>query len=380
MALGLGVRRRADSGGIAYFQGERGLAILLVVLFHAYARWPTLYPYGDAYSDVPLVRFGDLGVAVFFMISGYFVRPSLARYGGIAAFLARRWLRLFPAMLAGSLLVYLSAPGFPERPAGAPELLSLLPGLTGVEPSWWSGVLQHRIPPLEVAFWALYVEVKFYVFAACVYYGAGRKALLPALGGVFLVAAISKAMERYGGGLPIPGVALILKTLSFEYFGWFAAGVALNCFQETHRRRWLGLGVGFAVLSAATFSGLQGPRFLAACLVALVFVAAPLAPWLQNALRNRVLCFFGFISYPLYLIHENLMVASIVKLAPLEAVCPPYLIPLIPIAVLTALAYGLAAVVEPALRAGIVAVWPGLSPAPMNGTMNGDSPSGRPPC
>ena len=54
---------------IAYLDGLRGVAIAMVLLFHAYVRWPELVPYGNAYSGRPWVAYGWLGVQLFFMIS-----------------------------------------------------------------------------------------------------------------------------------------------------------------------------------------------------------------------------------------------------------------------------------------------------------------------
>src|SRR3982750_4409760 len=112
---------------LQFLDGLRGVAISLVVLFHAFARWPDLVGTRDATSS--LFVEGRLGVQLFFLISGYVIFMSLERTSGVLDFLWRRWLRLFPAMLAVSVLVFVTAPLF-NRPAGQPVLRDLLPGLT----------------------------------------------------------------------------------------------------------------------------------------------------------------------------------------------------------------------------------------------------------
>ncbi|NRB64450.1 MAG: acyltransferase family protein, partial [Saprospiraceae bacterium] len=53
-----------------FLDGLRGVAILLVIAFHAYSRWPHFVPYGDAYQNFPLFKLGWGGVELFFLISG----------------------------------------------------------------------------------------------------------------------------------------------------------------------------------------------------------------------------------------------------------------------------------------------------------------------
>jgi peptidoglycan/LPS O-acetylase OafA/YrhL len=43
---------------IHFLDGFRGLAILLVVIFHAYAQWPEHYPYGSDYANIPVIKLG----------------------------------------------------------------------------------------------------------------------------------------------------------------------------------------------------------------------------------------------------------------------------------------------------------------------------------
>jgi len=121
---------------IKYLDGLRGIAILLVLFYHAYSRWIAIVPYGDQYADFPLFKFGWLGVQLFFLISGFVIFMPLDKTANFKSFIYKRWLRLFPAMLLGSILIYVSVPFFLNRPNGIPDLINLLPGLTFIDPSW----------------------------------------------------------------------------------------------------------------------------------------------------------------------------------------------------------------------------------------------------
>ncbi|WP_233592547.1 hypothetical protein [Erwinia psidii] len=51
---------------IQHLDGMRGLAILLVIGFHAWARWPEKLHYVNMTKHFPLFEFGYLGVPLFF--------------------------------------------------------------------------------------------------------------------------------------------------------------------------------------------------------------------------------------------------------------------------------------------------------------------------
>ncbi len=154
---------------IEFLDGLRGLAVLLVILFHSYARWPELVPYGSTFSDIMLFSYGWLGVQLFFLISGFVIFMTLDRCTNLSEFFARRWLRLFPAMLICSLFIWYTAPLFPERPAGLPTIDQLIPGLTFVDPQWLQRFGIHA-KPIEGAFWSLFIEAQFYVVAGASYF------------------------------------------------------------------------------------------------------------------------------------------------------------------------------------------------------------------
>jgi peptidoglycan/LPS O-acetylase OafA/YrhL len=70
----------------------------------------------------------------------------------------------------------------------------------------------------------------------------------------------------------------------------------------------------------------------------------------QLALSNRILVFVGFISYPLYLIHENMMVAMIVKIGRIFPNMFAILISILPILFVVGGAWIIARNLEPATR------------------------------
>src|SRR3569832_40381 len=138
-------------------EGLRGVAILLVVLFHA---------------RVPALAGGFVGVDVFFVLSGYFISGLLvhehevAGDGSLNEFYGRRALRLLPALLVvllATLAIVFTLYAPIDRPlvAGAARAVALHAG--NVE--FARGALNYfgssDNPLLHT--WSLAVEEQFYL-------------------------------------------------------------------------------------------------------------------------------------------------------------------------------------------------------------------------
>lgn len=333
---------------IAYLDGHRGLAIVSVVLFHAYARWPDLVPYGDQYK--PLFKFGWLGVQLFFLISGFVIFMTLEKCFSVREFLFRRWLRLFPAMLVCSLLIFFSGSLFQERPFGPPTIAGMLPGLLFIEPSWFKHAFDLHVMPIEGVFWSLYVEFKFYVIASLLYFRIGRARLISLLFALNAFAFLVHALVQHYPGTITISLDKIAYALSLEHFGWFAAGASAYCFVRTNDNRWFVASIALATYSAVVLRLGDVPNTVAALLVAAFFLASLVIDLLKKLLENQAIQFLGFISYPLYLLHENIMVASIIKLDRVGAAVPQISYPLVPLVGLCWLSYFVAKYIEPHIK------------------------------
>jgi peptidoglycan/LPS O-acetylase OafA/YrhL len=332
-----------------HLDGLRGVAIILVVMFHAYARWPELFPYGAAFAENPIFRHGRYGVQLFFLISGFVILMTLERSASVGDFLFRRWLRLFPAMLFCTLFLFATAPLFPDRPAGQPTLIDLLPGLSFIDSRLWSVFLGIPTPALEGAFWSLYVEAKVYLVLSLFFFwfGSNRAIVMLAIG--FLLSAVLTHFLAWMAP-PSGGLSLVFKLLGAEHYGWFAVGALVYRYTCTARLCYLIPSIVLALLSALAVKERGADAEFAALVVAALFFAAILHRPLHALLSHRLLIFFGVISYPLFLIHENMMVSMIVHTGRHLPWIPPLLIPAMPFVLVVVLSWLIAHYIEPALR------------------------------
>lgn len=330
---------------IEHLDGLRGLAILAVIFYHAFYRWRDVLPYGIGVDGLPFVNYGWAGVQLFFLISGYVIALTLERCDNLWGFYVRRWSRLFPAMLVGSLIIFFTSPLLSARPDGQPILLSLLPGLTFTEPRWWQFAL-GPFPILEGVFWSLYVEVKFYLFAGALYFAFGHRGMLR---GISLVVALAFVVSVCGECAHDSLLALfgkVLRQCSFEYFGWFGAGAWIYRHQTYGDRNSVVVACVLALLAVATRSHGVASVMLAGILVTGAFLLAMYSSFVQKALRSKLLLLLGFVSYPLYLIHENMMVSMIVQIGQIIPLEWSILVPFPIIICLVGISYVIAKYIE----------------------------------
>ena len=328
---------------LQFLDGFRGLAIILVIIFHAYVSRPEHFPYGDAYVDIPVINLGWLGVQLFFLISGFVIFMTLDKTESFRVFIYKRWLRLFPAMLIASLFIYFTSSFFYERPSGIPKFLSLLPGLTFTLPSWWSKLLGVEVQQLEPVFWSIYVEFKFYVLAGATYFIFGRRFLIPALVALYTLWLVTYGLSTVIESQLLSIIQSVTNAFSLKQFGWFAAGSMFYRYFQKKDDRWFYAGIAMMVVSAFTVRldafGFDFEIIIGALIISALFAISLKSSLLQSLLKNKLLTFLGFISYPLYLIHENMMVSLIIKMADITPWLHPFLTPYPAILFVVAVAY-----------------------------------------
>ncbi|WP_324129710.1 acyltransferase family protein [Erwinia psidii] len=283
------------------------------------------------------------------MISGFVIFMTLDKSENYLSFLHKRWLRLFPAMLIVSTLVYCTAGLFPERPAGSPGLMSMVPGMIFTNPETLSMISGLEFKSLEGSFWSLYVEAVFYLIIGGVYYAVGRKYCLPALIVPMLALSAASAIKMTGH----PLLADIISKFGFIHYSWFMVGCLV--YERMHHRDkafYYVLTLLAVVINLSYYIKTAGLSVLIPLAMAFIlFVTSFYSTRLEKVLSVSFLTAVGFVSYALYLIHENLMIALLIKFQ--HYIHNDYLMMLMPVPVVIGI-YLLALIItkyaEPAVR------------------------------
>lgn len=336
---------------IGYLDGLRGIAILLTAAWHYLGPIYHMHlPYGRAFEWWPGVRYGWAGVNLFFLISGYVIFITLERCTGFIDFLLRRWVRLFPAMLVATLILYVARmPMGDAMPGGDARPADLLPGLTLTNPFYYRhfGVPAHS---LDGAFWSLYVEAAFYVVIGLMFFRIGWAR---SIAGLLVLYALSLIVPHLVSHYRIEWAkvpALLLYHAGFQNFGWFASG-ALFLKARVHSDRglfWMAVAIGIcSALTTVLPGGMERSSRWALAAGLLLFAAVQHWSLLQRALEAKFLLWLGFLSYPFYLLHSAIGIGLIARIEPHLQELPTIVTPLLVLALMIGLAWIIASRIEP---------------------------------
>jgi peptidoglycan/LPS O-acetylase OafA/YrhL len=274
----------------------RGLAALAVLAFHYTTRFGIVFGHPTApWCSVP---WGQHGVEVFFVISGFAIELSLESRRTAGDFLVSRALRLYPTFWAAVVVTFIvvSVFGLPERvvsPRDALLNLSMIPESLGAR-------------AVDAVYWTLERELRFYGLILLLLVLGLRKYTVHAL----LVTVAVQTVGAVWHSVP----HWVSDVLNAHWAHLFACGALLA--RLRHARRWTTFGLLAACLASSRLIGVV-PFTYGIGAVALVWIATrPVASaWM------RPLIFLGKISYPLYLSHQY--VGYVVMRALYERGAPP---------------------------------------------------------
>lgn len=281
-------------GRLIELDALRGIGAITVVLFHLTTRFPQIFPRAD---HVPLSFWaGEYRVLLFFALSGFAIFFTLDRVGGVTDFAVNRFSRLFPAYWA-TLPIVLAFVWL-----GDVARLQIAPFAALANITMMQGFLY--LPAIDGAYWTLTVELGFYASMIGLWLMLGRK--FDRLEPMLLVWLGLKVLMYIWPGMP----SRLAMLLVLQFVPFFIIGMLFYRIWSG-QRRWRWQLPYFAAVLATLLWTEERDLFFAGCALVLTF-AATLAGALR-CLTVRPILWFGAISYPLYLVHENIGFVILLK-------------------------------------------------------------------
>lgn len=263
----------------------RGLAAISVVLYHYLFRYQEIYGLDYGYS--PYAYFGQYGVHFFFIISGFVIHWSLDRTKSPTDFVVSRLSRLYPVYWACVFLTF-----------SAVAILGLEGRQVSLGHAVTNALMFHeylRIPHVDGVYWTLTLELQFYCFIFALYLiGQLRNSEI-----WFSILVVASAINAVGSDF-LPSI--IAKVFMLKFSMYFTIG--LCAFKKYNREFGVATGCCLAVAITSVWFVFSIGEFVLTLLFAGLFFS--IVDGKARFLRTKWLGFLGGISYPLYLLHQNI--------------------------------------------------------------------------
>lgn len=276
--------------------GLRGIAVIIVLLSHY--TWAYDYHFhilSDHFFHFP---HGEVGVQLFFIISGFVIFMTIEASNSVKQFAINRFTRLYPTYWMSMLFTILFITLFPVPTLGEYGTMQTIVNFTMLQ-----GLL--KIPHIDPVYWTLEVELFFYIIISILFSTKllKRIELISFFWLILLVLnlVIDYPLEKY-----------LRKLLILDHAPLFIAGMMFYKlkFKEsnimTHLIILLSL---FLYLISLYFQILERNQYEMTLLpfILVLIIYAIFYRYCYNEikiLRHRFLVFLGYISYPLYLLHN----------------------------------------------------------------------------
>lgn len=294
-------------GRFAFVDALRGLAALVVVLFHAMegGHIPNLEKVMPAWVKFALSH-GNQGVAIFFVLSGFVIAHSLYTVHvttPIAArFMARRSIRLDPPYWA-AIVVAIAFGTVSSIVVPGKTLFGLSSGQVLAHLFYLQDILGY--PSLNTVFWTLCLEVQFYLLYVA----------------MLLIARNDPDSPRQGAAAPT-----ILVVAAIASLLWPTGVVTSPLWRGSFLPLWHGFLVGalaywswrnrslvpvlLATIAILILFTKWNPFSITCAMTAFALWGVACSGSIKRALDWRWLQFLGAISYSLYLLHNPITGAS----------------------------------------------------------------------
>lgn len=305
------IKKKSRSVRFIELDSLRGIAIALVMLSHY--TWAYDFHFGTLGEHFFSFPYGDFGVQIFFMISGFVIFMTLDHTKNLTQFVISRFARLYPTYWICILITVIVISFFPVPTLGNYSILQFLANLTMIQ-----GYLQ--IAHIDQVYWSLGVELMFYVLMGIVFY-------LKKLNKIEVISLFWLALVVLKLIFDFPFEKYFKVLLILESAPLFIAGMMFYKikFKESSLLNHIIIIISLVIFffnmhfQLLERSNQVDEGILNYILIIFAFILFYLMIYFDiKILKNKYLLFLGYISYPLYLLHNVIGYAIIYRVKQLS--------------------------------------------------------------
>ncbi len=305
----------------------RGIASIAVVLFH----FTTLYFSEFNYSKCNFsFSIGHFGVQFFFILSGFVIFLSVKNVTNPIDFIKKRIVRLYPAYWICIVISFLVVHFFGMPNFRVSSVKDLLFGLTML--NGFIGVTN-----IDCSYWSLRPELVFYFFIALMLLLKGQKYV-----NAFILVSTCLLVLDFIKPFPL----IFSRALNIPFCAYFFSGIYFYFFYKSKETKYLYLTVILCIINVILDKNEFGVVVIPIIyLLFFLFLINKL-----NFINSKPVLFLGYISYPIYLIHQNVGMIIIYRFLEYFPNCNYFIAMFIAISIVVFISYLIAKIGEPFLQ------------------------------
>lgn len=296
-----------------FIEQLRGIAVLLVVLYHYTNRIPHTFM-GAAYP--PSIEFfsGKIGVYLFFIISGLLIAKTLERTSSLGEFFAMRASRIWPLFILACVITFVWAHCFstPVVPEGIKDfsvkgrtVLDLIGNIFFLEELGFDWI--------DGAYWSILVELKYYFIVGLFAYLFRDRFVEFFARAAIILGTLDISLYLLSGGEGYTVLNKILHGLFIaQYLPFFALGMLI--YKRTYNLLFL------VCANLSLIQMLQGlstnPDFTVRGTLEFLTLFSLYLIFDFLLVKGKITAFFGTYSYSIYLFHQVIGLSLIMMMTP----------------------------------------------------------------
>ncbi len=301
----------------------RGLAILMVAIYHYTYRWSSSFSYGQL-VDTDFLKVFIMGVQLFFIISGYVIFKTIENTNNFKTYTLKRMRRLLPALILTIPILYLFQKVVNFKDFPNLNLLDIIISIAIIHPTYVAYLFHIETNFVTGVMWTLTYEITFYAIIGVIYYFISkRNALLIFILFLNLILFLNYsylfATDNLGNGynnvlITFPSLEYVIKQSGLLHLSWFALGMWFYKYEGKDLDRYSGTLLlnllfliaydsigGTSVFEHKTSSVLS---FLLTTCFVILFGLNHRQRYILSPRLRLLFAKLGDISYEFYLIHE----------------------------------------------------------------------------